>query len=158
MSRSKGDIFAPAQLFTLIVSLIMTYLMFAGVAFMLYSSEVNITANVIGSVLIETPKNENTLLALLDCTNETFRIRDLLTIGVYTGSNSVSIDGKNINLKDAANASLSRLTTENYRLILKSYDTEIFRAEYGTLGKKPKYAETVIQADDKIGYLMLWSG
>lgn len=150
----KGGVTYLSDVITAITSMFSNLFMLFIAALVVFFVNANITSNVYGDVLYNTPYSDIALNAILDSQYEGFQIKDLLAFSTWLGSETFDYGNKKIELKKAISSTATKLGVGEYTATLTLGGKTIELAKAGVKEKKSlKCSEHKIFADTKLGSL-----
>jgi hypothetical protein len=152
----KGTVWFFSDIVVAVTSMIMTLFMLFVAALLMFTLNSQLDVNVIGGLMYDTPKADNTLLTFLDSTSGEHSMKELMAYAVMTGNTTFTLDGKDVDLKAGSRALMDRITPNAYKLALVSGGMAVTLAESG----KPESVDNIkteaaVQAGAEEGKMML---
>jgi hypothetical protein len=155
MRGAKGGVWYLSDIVMAIVTIFSVLFMLLISAFNVFTLNTNVQVTVLGGVLHEEPRADNSLLVYLDTTRDGRSMAEWLALGVSAGSMTYTYRGKEVDLAALSGALMEQLQESRaYKLTLEMDGKVNVLASRGK-ATSPNSAESWVIAGDKEAKLAL---
>jgi len=143
----KGTVWYLSDVVVAITSMMtVLFMLFIG-ALIIFVLNSQLEVNVIGLMLYSTPKADSILLTYLDSTAEKHPMKELLSYALLEGKTSITLEGREIDLKERSKELMEQITSKAYSLKITLGGEKVVLAQKGKPEAVPHIeTETFVQA------------
>ena len=154
--RLRGTAWYFGDIAVAITSLIGTLFMLFMAGMIMFVLNVQLDANVIGTLMYSTPKADNILLTYLDSTADGHQMKELLAYSEMTGNTTFTLGGKLIDVRNDSAKIMGKITAKPYTLSLAVGGNTVRLASAGKAEAVENIqTETMVQGGGMSGKLIL---